>query len=574
VWLFLADGAMPFMEAAGRVFGERILAAEDGSTATGSQAAVGRRLLQLVFGIQEDGRLLPGVLAHLVGDPGSTQAQAGLRNHVDAALEADPTMTTAAVDMITSYHRRRADRGDVQALVDLGDFLYWGEPESARAAYQEAIDAGHLHAMIDLAKVLHAVLGDDDAALAVYRQAIDSGDSELAAEAMVELAQMYGLQENGPAARAMYEQAIDTGHAEWAAIAMVALAYENQRAHDPDAAEALCRRAIEIGNADGSARASILLAELCNERGDVGEALAIWRRLIDSGNSQWAAAALIEVVNLLRGENDLDGLRAVHLKAADNENPDAPYALDVIGQLLKQRGDIEGAHAAWQQAIDTGYRWADELRDQISPPPEPEDEPEGDERAEVAPEFDPRNLVRIGIDVLSRGLPALPDTLNYHMAIPVAYWEADECAVVLVLEFSRHGRGTHHAVGMRATYSRTADGWTAPARFHGSGFNHDPIASPGDSRDLDGRPMTVSAGSEASEVTPGHPTFIVTGRAAPDVRHLAVIQDGKEVRRPLDSYFGAWIVCMERLDPYEIVGLDENGAVLARIQGPYRRPES
>jgi TPR repeat protein len=43
---------------------------------------------------------------------------------------------------ITEFYRRQADDGNVQALADLGDFLYWDDPEAARAAYQQAIDAG------------------------------------------------------------------------------------------------------------------------------------------------------------------------------------------------------------------------------------------------------------------------------------------------------------------------------------------------------------------------------------------------------------------------------------------------
>jgi len=63
--------------------------------------------------------------------------------------------------------------------------------------------------------------------------------------------------------------------------------------------------------------------------------------------------------------------------------------------------------------------------------------------------------VRIGIDVLEHGLPALPETLSYQMALPVAYWKADKCAVVLILRFSRHGRGKPAPIGFQVTYSRT-----------------------------------------------------------------------------------------------------------------------
>jgi hypothetical protein len=142
------------MTGALRVFGRRVLAAEEENAASDSQATVGRRLLHLIFGTQDDGQQLPGVLADLVENPGSKSACAALTYHVDAALQAEPEMASAVVEIITAFYRRRAEGGDLQALVDLGDLLYWDEPEGARAAYQEAIDAGHRHAMIDLAKVL------------------------------------------------------------------------------------------------------------------------------------------------------------------------------------------------------------------------------------------------------------------------------------------------------------------------------------------------------------------------------------------------------------------------------------
>lgn len=130
-----------------------------------------------------------------------------------------------------------------------------------------------------------------------------------------------------------------------------------------------------------------------------------------------ARPAFTELVNLLRQQDDVAGLRTLHQKGEETGNPDTLYALDVLGQVLNGHGDTEGAHAAWQQAIDAGYEFADDLRERISPCPEPEDEPDDEAGlADVPPEFDPRNLVRIGIDVLEHGLPALPETLTYRMA--------------------------------------------------------------------------------------------------------------------------------------------------------------
>jgi hypothetical protein len=114
-------------------------------------------------------------------------------------------------------YRRRADAGDVQAPVDLGDCLYWDAPEDARAADQEAVDAGHRHGMLDLAKVLHVVIEDDDAALTVYQRAVDSGEAGLAGEAMIELTHLHLARDDARAAQGAYQRAIPAryGVARW-----------------------------------------------------------------------------------------------------------------------------------------------------------------------------------------------------------------------------------------------------------------------------------------------------------------------------------------------------------------------
>jgi hypothetical protein len=170
VWDFLADEARPFIAAAVRVWGIEVLATEgaDGPAASDREAA-GRELLRLIFGTQHESGQLPAPLADPIADPASEAAVAGLSRQMDRILEADPRLSAAAADMITGFYRRQADAGDIQALVDVGGFLCWDAPQAACAAYQQAVDAGHQHALLHLAKVLRVVIEDDDAALGVYR---------------------------------------------------------------------------------------------------------------------------------------------------------------------------------------------------------------------------------------------------------------------------------------------------------------------------------------------------------------------------------------------------------------------
>jgi len=62
---------------------------------------------------------------------------------------------------------------------------------------------------------------------------------------------------------------------------------------------------------------------------------------------------------------------------------------------------------------------------------------------------------------------------------------------------------------------------------------------------------TGGPSSSAAEVTPTNELLagIWHGTAALAVRQIALIQDGHEDRRPLDSHFGAWVVCTENAPP-------------------------
>jgi tetratricopeptide (TPR) repeat protein len=470
--------------------------------------------------------------------------------------------------------RQRADAGDVGALVELGDLLYWDEPHAARAAYQEAIDAGHLPALIGLAKLLANVLEDEETALLALERAAASDDADLRAEAMYEIAFVQVGHRDAAAARATFEWVIGTRHPVWAAAAMVGLAGTLKRRDDPEGAEALYREAVETGDADWSGNASFALGNLLERKGNVAGAKAAWQRVIDSRTPEWAAAAFTSLVNLLEQQEDADGLRAAYLNGAALGNPDALYALVRLSGLLENQGDVDGAHAAWQQAIDAGYEDPDYLREQMSPAPEPEPEPEA--RAYppgLPPEFNPANVIRTGIDVLDHGLPPLPEVLTYDMAIPVAYWTAEHCAVVLILSFIRHGHDEPAPMAMEVIYSLGEDGrWVPPRYVTGGSFHHDPIRSPESMRDLDGNPMVYGSSSQAREVTPGRPASVATGRAAPEVKYLAVITDGHEDRRPLESYFGAWVVCTEQPGPFDVVGRDASDTVLAVLEYPSDPP--
>jgi hypothetical protein len=163
VWSFLPEEAARFVVAAVRLLGPDAFSDGKGDRAVPGRDAVGLQLLSVIFGLG-GGQRVPDMLAGPARSPDSRPALDELEHQVFQAFEADPARASQAAAVIAAFYRQRADAGDVEALVELGDFLYWDEPEAARAAYQEAIKAGHLHAMIRLAEVLGNVLEDEEAA--------------------------------------------------------------------------------------------------------------------------------------------------------------------------------------------------------------------------------------------------------------------------------------------------------------------------------------------------------------------------------------------------------------------------
>lgn len=189
----------------------------------------------------------------------------------------------------------------------------------------------------------------------------------------------------------------------------------------------------------------------------------------------------------------------------------------------------------------------------------------------LPPEFDPRNQRRTGIEVLDHGLPALPDVLTYQMSLPVAFWKAASCAVVLFLCYSRSPiDGTFHPKVRMGGFYREGNRWAAREWWFGTGWSHDPVADRGSLRDLDGQAIAGGSGSYTPHPKTGFPASVVTGRVSPAVTHLALVQDGLEDRRELRTHLGAWVVCTEGLSSYRVNALDNTGAVVGSITGPSR----
>lgn len=140
------------------------------------ELAPGQVLLRLVFAGES---ALPGALETLTHGKADRAALTALKARFYHALEDNPELLAEAAITLAGYCRREFGAGNIKAMARLGDLLRWDDPEQAQLAYHRAIDAGDLHALIDLARHLFRDLGGDNGALAVYQRAIDAGDTEV-----------------------------------------------------------------------------------------------------------------------------------------------------------------------------------------------------------------------------------------------------------------------------------------------------------------------------------------------------------------------------------------------------------
>jgi tetratricopeptide (TPR) repeat protein len=205
------DLASWFVSRAVEAYGDRVLVRAGESDTAGPQAA-GRELARLIFGRAEAAASVPAPVAIEIGVVGSRDAGVALDAAIEELLEADPGLSAVVAEVLAGYYRQQLESGDGQDLVELGDLLWFDEPELARAAFERAVDAGNRRALIRLATHRRVVSGDYEGAVALYQQAVTSPEPGIAAEGLTELGE--ALRDHGDyqAARAAWEQCIATGN--------------------------------------------------------------------------------------------------------------------------------------------------------------------------------------------------------------------------------------------------------------------------------------------------------------------------------------------------------------------------
>jgi tetratricopeptide (TPR) repeat protein len=373
--IVMSEQIAGFMEAAIMSYGTAVLTATDGQGG-GPDAEFGRRLIWEVVGGKDLAGSLHAVLAEPSGRPEDDDVFSRLEDWVSDVLDADPVLVAAAAQMLAAFYQHQFEAGHAAAMADLGRLLLaQGKEQEARAACRQAADAGHLHALIMLARLDRADRRDPDGVRAAYQEAIDCADPDVSAEAQVDLGRLLlRAYHDYAGATAAFQRAVEAGRPFWALTGMRGLASVLHQQGDLDGERAVYEQMIDAGDPWWTANALVSLAKLLESQRDAAGAKAAYWRVLDEspstgwhahGHGDWTAHALINLVNLLQWDDDLDGARAAYRKAAQTGNRGASYALVVIGRLLEARGDTAGARAAYQQATDTGYHDPDVLLENL-----------------------------------------------------------------------------------------------------------------------------------------------------------------------------------------------------------------
>jgi TPR repeat protein len=263
-----------FLAEAVGAYGDQVLA--DASPDAAGPLAVGRELARLVFSRTDADAGIPAPLAAVIDRPGRREVGQELETWVGDLLGADAGLAAAVAEVLARYYRQQLDCGDGQALGELGDLLWWDEPELAATAFERAAGAGNGSALIRLAQHRWVVLEDFEGSLPHYQQAITSPDPGVAAGALTGLGQAHRAHGDYQAARDVLEEAIASGHPDWAPRAMMTLGgMLEYQLRDYDGARALFQAAIATGHPQSGPEAMFLLGHLLQRTGDDDGAKAL-----------------------------------------------------------------------------------------------------------------------------------------------------------------------------------------------------------------------------------------------------------------------------------------------------------
>ena len=128
---------------------------------------------------------------------------------------------------------------------------------------------------------------------------------------------------------------------------------------DVEGAKAAYQQAIDSGAPRGSTEGALNLGVLLRRQGDVDGAQAAYQQAIDSGHPEQAPKAAANLGLCSRSKGMSRAPRPPTSRPSTPATPSGAEGRGEPGAVLADQGDVEGAKAAYQQAIDSGTRCAD-----------------------------------------------------------------------------------------------------------------------------------------------------------------------------------------------------------------------
>ncbi|WP_367323626.1 hypothetical protein [Streptomyces sp. HUAS ZL42] len=234
-------------------------------------------------------------------------------------------------DAAETLYQRAADAGHINALFSLGQLRETaGDWKSAESFYQRAADNGNTNALIVLMRK-HEKDGDREAAEILLRQTISHGRTKLP----VSLAKQRDGNRKG--AQPLLQRSADAGRSS----ALIDLARMREKDGDREAAEILLRQTISHGRTK-------LPVSLAKQRdGNRESAQALLQRTADAGRT----SALVDMARMREAGGDREAAEALLRQAAEAGHT---RALIDLARMREKDGDREGADTLYQRAADAG----------------------------------------------------------------------------------------------------------------------------------------------------------------------------------------------------------------------------
>ena len=240
-------------------------------------------------------------------------------------------------------------RGKLRGVDDLTDALH--EVGGPRAKSLAALNLGGLE--ISRGR-------DPDRARRLLESALRSDDFVIVASAHLALGQLLVVLGHRADARSHFRAVQDGGEARQAIEAAVHLAQLSYAEGDKSTAIAVLQEVRDGGDSDYAPAAADVLGDILQQEGDRAGSAAAYRWVIADGHPIWAQTATVDLA-LLRcrgGEPERStGIAQLREVVATGDREHAPRAAVLLGGVLAEDGDLDGATSAYRHAIDSGHAY-------------------------------------------------------------------------------------------------------------------------------------------------------------------------------------------------------------------------